>query len=193
MILVMSPFYAPTPLAFCDEILTPTLYRIGELWEQNKISIATEHYATAILLSGWQKLRPLPDLPTTQNPLALVLTPSDQLHTAGVDLVCDLLSHEKWRVATVRFDDTTNNIIEAVVTFRPQLIIVSISLGCYIPLITNFVKQLRSNHLLFDGSIAVGGSIFARSPDLRIEGVDFHGSTLTDLKKFLTNRNDLTI
>ncbi|MGM0504174.1 MAG: B12-binding domain-containing protein, partial [Bacteroidota bacterium] len=31
-----------------EEYIKETLYRVGELWEHNKISVATEHLATAI-------------------------------------------------------------------------------------------------------------------------------------------------
>ncbi len=37
----------PVPIIY-EGLIQKSMYRIGELWEQNKVSIATEHLATAI-------------------------------------------------------------------------------------------------------------------------------------------------
>ncbi|UJF33999.1 MerR family transcriptional regulator [Paenibacillus hexagrammi] len=66
-------------------ILTPALYRIGELWETGHITVAQEHFATQLVLQRLhQFFRILPVQP--HYPKALAFCPEGEFHQMGIML-----------------------------------------------------------------------------------------------------------
>ncbi|NTV65609.1 MAG: cobalamin-binding protein, partial [Oscillochloris sp.] len=90
--------HAVTPQRIYLDIFQPTAYAIGQLWQRNKVSVAQEHLATAIVERQMGELRPLfRPLRERQRSLVLGCVP-DEWHRVGARMVADFLEADGWTV-----------------------------------------------------------------------------------------------
>ncbi len=180
-------FGAPTD--FFDTVIKPTMIEIGRLWENNTISVATEHVATAMIERLWNRFSNHDTEDTFLNHrVAFVITPDAQLHKLGSKMVSSLLTQRGWKVANMGLHESFKELFEAIGEFRPDLIILSATMAIYIPLIQKFVLALRFDEPVYEGKIVVGGQAFYRTfPPILMENVDFQGESLKELDEYLSH------
>jgi MerR family transcriptional regulator, light-induced transcriptional regulator len=110
------------------DIIQPSQYRVGELWESGKISVATEHLATAtdsyVATSCYAPLARA----SSGGPKAMVACTPEEMHELGPRLLSDLLECDGWDVdfygtsmpwKRVGADFYAKNASEAVELLRP--------------------------------------------------------------------------
>lgn len=92
--LLKRALLANEPLAYLRDILTPALNHVGQLWHEEKLSIAQEHIFSAcvnrILLGMVNNLHSI----SGNRPGMLFATPSGEPHEFGL-LMCSLLAAEQ--------------------------------------------------------------------------------------------------
>jgi len=74
-----------------------SLYEVGELWEQGKISVATEHMATAISESLLNLTYPRLFAQPRNGRSAVVTCVSNEYHQIGGRMVADVFELNGWR------------------------------------------------------------------------------------------------
>ncbi len=81
------------------DIFQPTAYAVGQLWQRNKVSVAQEHLATAIVERQMGELHPLfrPAALTRARTLVLGCVP-DEWHRVGARMVADFFEADGWSV-----------------------------------------------------------------------------------------------
>ena len=80
------------------EVLQGAMYRIGRLWEENQITVAREHMATAITQFVIAHLYPLIRLaPKPRGRIVLTGAEGEQ-HQVGANVVADVLEASGWDV-----------------------------------------------------------------------------------------------
>lgn len=81
-----------------NDLLTPAMQHIGYLWENNQITVADEHLATAIcdfILSKLDiQMKPLQMLEKT----VLLMGVQDEEHYIGLKMVSSIFKQAGWRV-----------------------------------------------------------------------------------------------
>jgi MerR family transcriptional regulator, light-induced transcriptional regulator len=175
-----------SPTEFLDTIVKPSMVEVGRLWECNKISVAKEHIATAIMERLWDHYREGSSSSAHSNGVAFVITPEKQLHKLGSKMVAALLHQYGWKVAQLELAENFASIFDAVTEFRPKLIICSATMAIYIPMIQRFIDELYASESFFNGKIGVGGQAFYRtSPPIILEHVDFQGEDLKSLENYI--------
>ncbi len=85
-------YLADHPLYFIyDEIITPVLYKIGEMWEREELSVVEEHFATQTIRDSVIRLQMLLRIPSDKTRKALCLNPSSELHDLAMKMVDHIL------------------------------------------------------------------------------------------------------
>ncbi len=164
--------------------------RIGILWECGKISVAKEHLATAMIERLHQRFAPKNALYPTNvsSSLALIIKPQAQLHTMGIKLIQSLLEEKGYRCAHIDLEENTLDASNAAILFNPSLIVCSISLPIYIPMMQRFIDKLKMDKI-FQGKIIVGGqALYRTTSPIYLKNCDFQGKTLQDLEQFLEKK-----
>ena len=80
-----------------EGVIKPAMYKVGELWEEGKISVATEHLASAIVetLLGHLYYRIIKNAGT--NKMVVVITSvEDEVHQIGAKMVSDMFELHGW-------------------------------------------------------------------------------------------------
>jgi methanogenic corrinoid protein MtbC1 len=157
-------------------IFQPSAYDIGRLWQMNRVSVAQEHLATAIIERQMGDLHTL-FKPTRQHHRTLLMGCVDrEFHRVGARMVADFFEQDGWNVVFLAAAVPTETFIGMARDLTPDLVGLSCQMVYHLPAITDFVRQLDGAGL---GAVPVmaGGFPFVDHPDLyKSLGVRFSGA-----------------
>ena len=98
--------------AVVSRVLLPVLHEIGTRWESGEISVAEEHFATALLRGRMLALGR--NWGAGRGPLAVLACPPGELHDLGLIAFGLVLRERGWRVALLGADTPIDTIADAV-------------------------------------------------------------------------------
>ncbi len=162
------------------QVFTPTLERVGELWERGELGVATEHLVTGIVLRLLHRLSlQLPSEPYPNAPTVLVGCVEGELHTLGGRMVADFLLAQGWRVWYLNGLLPLEHLMEAVNRHLPDVVALCVTTeagGAALERTVERLQRWRGEQPL--PLIAAGGRYFeaGEAPP----GVDIWG---TDVEK----------
>lgn len=170
----LSVLRLPPPAIYL-RIFQPTAYDIGRLWQVNRLSVAQEHLATAIIERHMGEMHPL-FRPTRSRPHTLVLGCVDkELHRVGARMVADFFEADGWQVHYLGASVPAETLIGLAVEAEADLIGLSVQMAHHVPKITEVVRW-RDRRGLAGLPLMAGGLPFMRQPDLwRALGVTLGG------------------
>ena len=111
----------------CTELITPTLWEIGRLWEQGLITVSIEHFASAFF-HGWltNLFHAMPASNT--NPLVIACCAPGELHELAALMLALLLRRAGLRVAYLGQSIETAGLLQTIRQLSPALLCVSVTL-----------------------------------------------------------------
>lgn len=139
---------------------------IGRLWQQNRVSVAQEHMASAISQLG---LAALFERATPARPLGkkLVLAcVAGELHDLPARLVADLLDLSGFDVRYLGADVPHHHLVRMIDAEQPDLIGLSVTMSFNVPALRTAVALIRA---AIDRPIFIGGHATRWSPGLADE------------------------
>lgn len=169
-----------SPEALILDVIGPSFSRIGEAWEEGKISVATEHLATNYLrqrLLMWMLSGPPPK---TMNPIVMACAPNEW-HEGSLLMLGALLRRRRWPVAYLGQAVPLPDLAGFVRDLRPSLVVL---IAMTEPTAT---ELLEWPHYLPEAAnngrpvIGYGGRIFTIQPEwrMRMKGL-YLGSSLRE-------------
>ncbi|TVR51994.1 MAG: cobalamin-binding protein [Spirochaetaceae bacterium] len=140
------------------ELFQRAMYEVGALWEENKISVATEHLATAITESLMTLVYPKIFSAEHIGRSAIVSAVSNEYHQIGAKMVADIFELNGWNGYFLGANTPTPDLVRAIVDRRPDVLALSLSISSNLPSLLEIIEQVRS----FDDElpILVGGQAF---------------------------------
>ncbi|MDO9269804.1 MAG: MerR family transcriptional regulator [Methylobacter sp.] len=124
--LLKRALVASEPLEYARDILLPALKKVGELWHEEKLSIAQEHMFTCcvnrIVLSMVNNLQNA----STNSPTMLFATPSNEPHECGILLSCLLAAVQQYRCFFLGANLPGKDIVEAIHHLQPDIIVIGL-------------------------------------------------------------------
>jgi len=148
------------PFILYEEVMKKSLYQIGLLWEQNKISVATEHLASMITESVINKV--FLEINTTSRigkKIILACVENEQ-HQIGLKMVADVFERNGWDSMILGANTPTRDIINIVKLSKPDLLALSVTIFFNIPTLDNMIEKINSE--IPNLQIMVGGQAFTR-------------------------------
>lgn len=138
-------------------VIQPALYRIGRKWQNNQVSVAQEHLATAIAQSvmalGLMKSQPEP-ANGRKVPLACV---EGNHHAVGLQLVADSFQLSGWEVQYLGANVPTAALVQQVTAWTPHLVGLSIAFAYQLSEVRNAINLLREALGVARPPVIVGG------------------------------------
>ncbi len=149
-------------------ILQPTQYEIGRLWQLNRVSVAEEHYVSAISQVIMSQLYPQLFLKNRKaNGLRFLATcVQDELHEMGIRMVADFLEQEGWDTHYLGANMPEEGIVKAALRINPDVIAISTTLTVNISKAENLIYRIKKASGLDKPKIIVGGYPFNFAPNL---------------------------
>ncbi len=161
-------------LAILLDILEPAQYEVGRLWALGRISIAQEHFCTAVTQFVMTDLYPgFFTGEESRRRLVAVHVPGST-HHVGLRMVTDVLECRDWSTTYIS-EDLTNEALSALVAEdQADLLLISASMAGHIKLVTSMIRAIRDDPRTRDVKVVVGGRPFSVAPDL-VEAVGADG------------------
>jgi methanogenic corrinoid protein MtbC1 len=147
-----------------QHLFHPALYRIGELWEQGQISVATEHMATAIIEGLMSELYPRLLTTPRRSLKAVVAFIEGELHQVGAKMAADVFVMNGWDVHYLGTNTPTSELVRMVAVQKPHVVALSLSTPAHLPQLAQTLDLLRSRYPRL--TLLVGGQGFSK------QGVD---------------------
>lgn len=146
-----------------EEVMKPALYEVGDLWEKNKISVATEHMATAISEGILNELYDNIYNSERANKRVVVACVENELHQVGIKMVADTFESHGWESFFLGTGIPLNELINFIKETNPKLIAISLSVYYNYANLIKMITKLRQEFP--DLEILVGGQAFNREDE----------------------------
>ncbi len=141
-----------------EQLIKPSLYKVGELWEYNRITVADEHLATAISESILNQFVEQIISSTRSSKSVLVCGIEGEHHQVGAKMVADVFEMAGWNATFLGVDLPLNELIKYAQKHQPNLIALSVSV--YMNM-SSLLKTIQRFSFEFpDLLIVVGGQAF---------------------------------
>lgn len=138
-------------------LFQPSLYRIGSLWQQNRLSVAQEHLATAIVQNQLAQLYAAAGFARPLGRQALFACIEGNHHAIGLRMISDAFELAGWQVQHFGANLPLRALVKQVDETRPALVGLSASLAAQLPALRETIAVLRAEFGSHCPEILIGG------------------------------------
>ncbi len=148
-------------IEFYEDLLTPILYRVGDLWAEDRLSIATEHVCSNISEGLIQAMNNAINKTKGKKSTAILLTsPNGELHHLAPSMLESILLQKGYDVYNATPSTPIESILSCISTYNPRLIMISITLQENVGAARRLANRIREKYQ--DMSILIGGQAIRR-------------------------------
>jgi MerR family transcriptional regulator, light-induced transcriptional regulator len=160
-----------------QHVVRPSLYHIGEKWQANQCTVASEHLATAIAQSvmtmGLQRSPP----PEAFDKRVLLACVAGNEHSLGLRMVADAFQLAGWDVQYLGANVPTSAIVRQAEDWKPHLIGLSVSFAQQLRVARQVIQQLGERLGSGRPAVIIGGLAINRFHRLaEMVGADAYSS-----------------
>jgi MerR family transcriptional regulator, light-induced transcriptional regulator len=162
-----------------EEVLQPAQREIGRLWQENRITVAHEHLATAITQAAMASVYDELFRATPREGRTLIAACADtERHELGLRMVCDLMELEGWDTCYLGAAVPIESLVRIVRERRPRAVALSASIAPHLPRLQDAITAIRDDLGADAPLILAGGRLFSDDPSLGdLIGADITAST----------------
>lgn len=135
-----------------------SMYKIGEMWESNQISVATEHLATSITESLMNSIYPTIFSKEHIGKKAVISCIANEYHQIGARMVADIFEINGWDGYFLGANTPINDLINFIESKKPDLVCFSLSIYFNIHELIKTLSDVRSQYP--EIRILIGGQAF---------------------------------
>lgn len=163
-----------------------SMYQVGKLWENNKISVAVEHMATSITEGLLNLVYPALFSAEHIGKSAVISCVPNEFHQLGAKMVADIFELNGWDGYFLGANTPSNELLRIINEKRPDLLALSMSIYFSIPQLEQTIETVQAVYPQLD--IIVGGQGFLWGKDIlsKYRNIIYIDS-LYNLEKLLRN------
>lgn len=142
-----------------ENVLKVALYNVGLLWEKNKISVATEHMATAITEGILNELfeQIIPEKKYQKK--VIVACVENENHQVGIKMVADVFEMQGWGSYFLGAGIPTTELLKYIKEINPDIIAISLSVyfnyGNLVSMINILKKEFPNLSIIVGGQALI--------------------------------------
>ena len=140
------------------DLFQKSLYRVGELWEANQITVAREHLATAITEGLLNLVYPELFRTERRHKKIVVSCTANEFHQIGGKMIADLFETNGWDAYFLGANSPVDQMLAFIDEEKPDLAALSLSIYSNMPFLKTALSAIE-NHFP-DMNILVGGQAF---------------------------------
>lgn len=150
-----------TSRALYLDVLAPAMRAVGELWEQNRISVAQEHYCSAVTQLALAEAYPRLVKAHGSEWRVLIACVPGELHEIGARMVADFFGFDGWDATYLGelggFEELDHGLRES----QAQLLGISVTMSSNLSVTAELIAHLRATPALAELKIIFGGRALA--------------------------------
>lgn len=151
------------------DLLDPAMQRIGQLWEQARISVVEEHIAsslvTRMMAMAFARASTWPD----PRKRCIICAGPEEPHQIGAWMISDLLELRGWSCRFPGADSPAEALLALVASFQPRVLALSLTMPFHLRGAADLITRLRQEAGAESPRIMVGGRVFQETPGLAVE------------------------
>lgn len=127
-----------------EKIIKQALYDIGELWERGKISVATEHLASAIVEANLnEQYYKVISNSKKNNKTVVAACLENEFHQIGIKMVSDIFEMNGWNAHFLGANTPIQELISFVKEVNPNLLAISMSIYFHLPTLEEMLRSIQ--------------------------------------------------
>jgi methanogenic corrinoid protein MtbC1 len=147
------------------EMIQRAQHELGRLWQLNRISVAQEHYCTAVSQLVLARLYPQMMHGPGGEPMVATCV-AEELHELGARMVADFFEMDGWDTTYVGANAPAPGVLDMLRKRRAGLLAISATMGFHLHAALSLIDQVRSARDLRHVKILVGGRPFCVAGEL---------------------------
>ena len=141
-----------------SQLFQRSMYRVGELWETNQISVAKEHLATSITESLLTLCYPRVFGTERIGKKAVISCSANEFHQVGGKMVADILELNGWDGYFLGANTPPDDMAQFIEDKQPDLVGLSLSILSHIDHLKTSIEAIKSDFPNMD--LFIGGQAF---------------------------------
>jgi methanogenic corrinoid protein MtbC1 len=126
-----------------QNLFTPAMYLIGDLWENNEISVADEHLATGVCDFVLSRLYQFSG-DVKSNKKAMFFCLQGEQHYLGIKMINSIFEESGWQTKYFGASLPLEYALKTALQWKPEVIGLSVSIVYNLPLLKNYVRTLSA-------------------------------------------------
>lgn len=151
------------------DLIQRSLYDVGTLWESGRVSVATEHLATAITESLLNLVYPRLFTQPRCNQSAVVCCAANEFHQLGGKMVADLFELNGWRGYFLGANTPVRDLTDLLADKKPDVAVLSVTIYYGMDSLLTTATEIRARFPALP--ILVGGQAFRWGGQERAEQI----------------------
>ncbi len=147
-------------------VLEPAQLELGRLWHMNDITVAQEHYATAVTQMVMAQLYRYMFTGQHTGGVLVAACVGDELHELGMRMVADHFEMSGWDTHFVGASTPVQAIVDLAAKRDADVVALSATMTYHVPEVAETIEALRADERTADTPIIVGGYPFNLVSDL---------------------------
>jgi methanogenic corrinoid protein MtbC1 len=147
-------------------VFQPVQYEIGRLWEENRISVALEHFATAVTQLIMAQLFPSLLSETKNGSRLVACCIGNELHELGMRMVTDFFEMDGWDTYFLGANTPNEAVLSSLEDHRAHCLAVSVTMTHHLKQAQRLVNELRQEPRLRNVKLLIGGYPFTQDESL---------------------------
>lgn len=150
-------------------IFRPVLWETGKLWQQNRATIAQEHYVSGMIHRIMEQIKGGVTSAGKQGRRKKRVVASSvgaELHEIGIRMVADFFEMDGWDVYSTGANTPAKSILAAVRDHKADVLALSITMPSRLADLHYLIRSLRADKETAQVKVIVGGYPFRVLPDL---------------------------
>lgn len=148
---------------FYETVVKNALYKVGDLWEYNMITVAAEHLATSVSESIMNDLYEVIISDSRLNKKAVLGCIENEYHQVGIKMIADIFEMNGWDTFFLGANIPNREFIDYVKSVQPDIVAISLSIYSHINALEKMIQLCQIE--LPQVKIIVGGQAFNHGGD----------------------------
>lgn len=143
------------------DVVQPSMREIGRLWQENELTVAEEHLATAITETAMNRIFERVFVwRDERTPRLLAACAAEERHQLGLRMLCDLLEMEGWETTYLGASVPIESLVDLVRAREPDAVAISATIAPHLPRVRDAIGAIRAAPLPRQPVVIVGGRAF---------------------------------
>jgi excisionase family DNA binding protein len=164
-----------------DGAISAAMQRIGELWEEGRLSVAQEHLATRTALNALQRFRAQMPVPPASGQFAMCCAVEGDFHELPSHLTQITLETLGWEVQNFGANTPFYSLADEALKHAPDLLVISATIISDAERLARDYRDFRSRTAKQKFAVALGGHAFDPSRLRNRFPAEFYPASFSDL------------